>query len=77
MATINFSVPENIRQEFNELFEKENKSAILTRLMQQAIEEKKQQQRRQLAIDKILQLRNTQGPVSADEISQAKEELRS
>jgi metal-responsive CopG/Arc/MetJ family transcriptional regulator len=77
MATINFSVPENIRQEFNELFEKENKSAILTRLMQQAIEEKKQQQRRQLAIDKILQLRNTQGPVSANEISQAKEELRS
>jgi len=46
MATVNFSVPDDIRQEFNQLFEKENKSAILTRLMQQAIEEKKQQQRR-------------------------------
>jgi len=40
MATVNFSVPDDIRQEFNQLFEKENKSAILTRLMQQAIEEK-------------------------------------
>ena len=44
--------------------------------MQQAIEEKKQQQRRQLAIDKILQLRATQAPVSAADIEQAREELR-
>lgn len=76
MATVNFSVPEDIRQEFNQLFEKENKSAILTRLIQQAIEEKKQQQRRQLAIDKILQLRATQDPVSVADIQQAREELR-
>lgn len=76
MATVNFSVPDDIRQEFNRLFEKENKSAILTRLMRQAIEEKKQQQRRQLAIDKILQLRSTQAPVSAADIEQAMEELR-
>ncbi len=76
MATVNFSVPEDVRQEFNHLFENENKSAILTRLMQQAIEERKQQQRRQLAIDKILQLRATQAPVSATDIEQAREELR-
>lgn len=76
MATVNFSVPEDVRQEFNHLFENENKSAILTRLMQQAIEEKKQQQRRQLAIDKILQLRATQAPASAADIQQAREELR-
>lgn len=77
MATVNFSVPDDIRQEFNQLFEKENKSAILTRLMQQAIEEeKKQQQRRQMAVDKILQLRATQTPVSAADIEQAREELR-
>ncbi|MGZ5008918.1 MAG: hypothetical protein ACXV8W_13500 [Methylobacter sp.] len=76
MATVNFSVPDDVRQEFNQLFEKENKSAILTRLMQQAIEEKKQQQRRQLAIDKILQLRDKQTPVSAAEIQQSRDELR-
>ncbi|MEQ1486299.1 hypothetical protein [Methyloglobulus sp.] len=77
MATVNFSVPEDVRQEFNQLFGNENKSAILTRLMQQAIAEKKQQQRRQLAIDKILQLRESQDPVSAADINKARDELRS
>lgn len=33
-----FSVPEDVRREFNALFENENKSAILTQLMRQAIE---------------------------------------
>ncbi len=46
MATVNFSVPEDIRQEFNRLFCQENKSAILTKLMQQVIAEKKRQQQR-------------------------------
>jgi hypothetical protein len=59
MSTVNFSVPEEVRQEFNQLFANENKSAILTKLMQQAIAEKKQQQRRQLAIDKIRSLQRT------------------
>jgi len=76
MATLNFSVPEDVRREFNALFANENKSAILTKLMRQAIEEKKQQQRRAMAIDKILQLRKTQAPVSADVLNEAREELR-
>jgi hypothetical protein len=77
MSTVNFSVPEEVRQEFNQLFANENKSAILTKLMQQAIAEKKQQQRRQLAIDKILQQRESQGPVSTADINKARDELRS
>ena len=76
MATLNFSVPEDVRQEFNALFANENKSAILTNLMRQAIEERKKLQRRKLAIDKILQLRQTQPPLSDDEVNQAREELR-
>lgn len=77
MSTVNFSVPEEVRQEFNQLFANENKSAILTKLMQQAIAEKKQQQRRQLAINKILQLREYQDPVSLVDINKARDELRS
>lgn len=77
MATVNFSVPEDVRQEFNQLFSQENKSAILTKLMQQAIAEKKRQQQRQLAVDKILELRANQVPVSAHEVGQARDELRS
>lgn len=77
MATVNFSVPEQVKQEFNQLFATENKSAILTQLMQQAIENRKQQQRRSIAVEKILQLRNTQTPVSLDTIEQTKQSLRS
>lgn len=77
MATVNFSVPEEIKREFNQLFEKENKSAILTKLIQQAISEKKRQQRRELAVNKILGLRENQKPVTANEIKQARDELRS
>jgi hypothetical protein len=75
MSTVNFSVPEEVRQEFNRLFANENKSAILTKLMQQAIAEKKQQQRRQLAIDKVLQLRESQDPVSIADINKARDQL--
>lgn len=76
MATVNFSVPEHVKQEFNQLFATENKSAILTQLMQQAIESRKQQQRRAAAIEKIIQLRNTQAPVSMETIEQVKHSLR-
>ena len=37
MATVNFSVPDDVKQEFNELFSSENKSAVLTALMREAI----------------------------------------
>lgn len=77
MATINFSVPEHVKQEFNQLFATENKSAILTQLMQQAIAARKQQQRRAAAIEKIAQLRDAQAPVSMAAIEQARESLRS
>ena len=76
MATLNFSVPEDVRKEFNSVFANENKSAILTQLMRQAIEEKKQRQQRILAIDKILQLRETQSPVATEAINQARSNLR-
>ena len=38
MATVNFSVSDEVKKEFNKTFKGQNKSAILTRLMQQAIQ---------------------------------------
>ena len=76
MATVNFSVPDDVKQAFNDEFAQENKSAILTRLMQQAVEENKLKKRRYNAIDAILALREKQEVVSADDISNAREELR-
>jgi hypothetical protein len=76
MATINFSVPDEVKQAFNNEFAKENKSAILTRLMERAIEENRIKKRRHNAIDAILALREQQTAVLLDEISNARKELR-
>ena len=57
MATVNFSVPDEVRQAFNRTFKGENKSAVLARLMRQAVDERQRQKRRVLAVDALLRLR--------------------
>ena len=72
MATINFSVPDDVKEAFNETFHGENKSAVLTRLMRDAVEERKRQQRRVAAINAILRLRTRSAAVTDDEIQRAR-----
>jgi hypothetical protein len=76
MATVNFSVPDEVKQEFNKTFAGENKSAVLTRLMRQAIEERHRQRRRAAAIDALLELRGQQAPASNEVIQRALESER-
>ena len=76
MATVNFSVPDDVKREFNEAFAGENKSAVLTGLMRQAIEERRRQRRRAAAIGALLQLREKQTPVSDAEIRRIRDEER-
>ena len=72
MATVNFSVPDDVKEAFNKAFKGENKSAILTRLMRNAVEERKRQKRRMTAINAILRLRSTSSPVTDEEIYKAR-----
>ena len=39
MATVNFSIPDEIKEEFQRTFAHENRSAVVAGLMKQAIEE--------------------------------------
>ena len=73
MATVNFSVPEDVKQAFNETFADENKSAVLTKLMRQAIEERQRVRRRAAAIDALLKLRKRQQPLSKRAVRKARE----
>lgn len=57
MATVNFSVPDDIKKAFNEEFAGRNKSAIVAELMQRAIDESREARRRQQAIDRLLSRR--------------------
>jgi hypothetical protein len=39
MATVNFSVPDEVKEAFNQAFEGQNKSAIIAGLMRRAVDE--------------------------------------
>lgn len=65
MATVNFSVPEEVKARFNKVFAKTNKSHLIADLMLQAVEEHERKQKRAHAIDALLKLREKQKPVSS------------
>lgn len=56
-ATVNYSIPENVKREFNKTFAHENKSHLIAGLMTQAIEERKLQVQRKKAVHKLLAIR--------------------
>ncbi|OGA10629.1 MAG: hypothetical protein A3D95_12045 [Betaproteobacteria bacterium RIFCSPHIGHO2_12_FULL_69_13] len=72
MATVNFSVPDEVKKAFNRVFAGENKSGVLAHLMRLAIEERRRQQRRAAAVDALLKLRKRQRPVTERELSKAR-----
>ena len=76
MATMNFSVPENVKKQFDKAFAGRNKSAVLTQLMQQAIDEQKQFERRKRAIDQLLALREHAPRVTDKDIRLARTQGR-
>ena len=57
MATINFSIPDEVKQAFNAAFAGQNKSAIVAELMREAIEREARRERSRQAIDRILSRR--------------------
>jgi predicted transcriptional regulator len=76
MATMNFSIPDDIKDRFNQAFHGKNKSAIVAELMVEAIERKDKQERSQVAIDRILERRKHAPVVTEEEIRAAREDLR-
>ena len=73
MSTFNFSVPDDVKQAFNKTFQGENKSAVLTRLMRDAVEERKRQKQRTAAINAILHLRDKSHVTTDARIKKARE----
>jgi hypothetical protein len=76
MATVNFSVPDDVKEAFNRTFAKQNKSAVIAELMRKAVEEAKRQKQREEAF-RILTARRSKRPtVTDEEIRAAREEGR-
>ena len=73
MATVNFSVPEEVKEAFNKTFAGKNKSAIIAKLMSEAVKEAMRQQQREEAFRLLTERRKLRPPMTDKEISEARE----
>ena len=72
MATVNFSVPDEVKEQFNRAFARENKSSVVARLMMQAVEERKLLRTRARAIDALLKWRRARKPITIKQFREAR-----
>jgi hypothetical protein len=73
MATVNFSVPDDVKRQFDRAFIGKNKSRVIADLMARAVEEQQAAKRRTEAIEALLARRRTKRPVKARELRVARE----
>ena len=76
MATVNFSVPEDVKAAFNEAFEGRNKSAVIAELMREAVEQVQRRQKSREAVERILRRRRQAPEASGEELRSMREEGR-
>ncbi len=76
MATVNFSVPDEVKASFNETFAGTNKSRVIADLMVRAVEEARAKRRRRTAYERLLALRAEGRSVTDDEVQAARHEGR-
>ena len=77
MATVNFSVPNEVKAAFDAAFAGENKSAVVARLMREAVEQKRRLQRRVRVAEALLALRKAAKPVTTGAVRLARVKGRS
>lgn len=76
MATVNYSIPDDIKDLFNTAFAGANRSAVISGLMQQAAEHELRLKHRREAVDELLANHSSAEKVSAEAIHTAREEVR-
>ena len=69
MATVNFSVPDEVKDAFNATFFDVNKSAVIADLMREAVERARRKQASDGAVDAILARRRRAPVRSASELA--------
>ena len=77
MATMNFSIPDDVKERFNQTFVNSNKSAIVAQLLEEAIDRAERKQQSDLAIQRILAIRKSNKPASTKMILRTRDEIRS
>jgi hypothetical protein len=72
MATVNFSVPDEVKAAFDRTFGDENKSSIIAELMRRAVRERKLQIRRERLFRQLSSARANRPSHSAEEVRRAR-----
>ena len=76
MSTVNYSVPEDVKEAFNKAFEGENKSAIIAELMREAVARVERKNRGKEAFERIFARRGIGPKFSDEEIRAARDAIR-
>ena len=76
MSTVNFSVPDDVKDEFNAVFSGQNKSAIIAELMREAVERARRKERSRSAISRIMARRERAPGVTEASFRKAREKGR-
>jgi len=76
MSTVNFSVPDDVKEAFNATFEGQNKSAVIAGLMREAVERAHARQQHIEAVDRILARRKFAPSITEEQFRAAREEGR-
>jgi glutamyl-tRNA reductase len=77
MATVTFSIADDVKDAFNAAFEGRNKSAVIAELMREAIDRAQRQQRHRDAVERIVSRRYGAPAVSESQFNAARREPRS
>lgn len=72
MATVNFSVPDEIKQAFDKAFGNQNKSAVIAGLMQRAVDEQQLQKRRDRLFRELTSARSRRSPATSKAMHNAR-----
>ena len=73
VATVNFSVPDEVKAAFNKAFARRNKSAVIAELMRDAVMRQEQLTIRREALRRIANRRNNRRSASERSIREARE----
>jgi hypothetical protein len=77
MATVNFSVPDDVKAAFDKAFGKHNKSSIIAELMRRAVRERQLQVRRERLFRQLNNARSSRPSFSSKDILRARAADRS
>ena len=76
MATVNFSVPDELKERFDRAFGDQNKSAIIAELMRRAVAEHELRKRRERLFRELTSARSRRRPRTREELENAREAAR-